>query len=242
MRKLLLITGALLLSVGPAVAQTSTTDYPPTTGSSTTAGPTSTTGATSTTGPTSSTIAPGSTTSTTAAGPRIVTIQHGKLAEGSTQTFESCSFSEDPSVFFNTSLVDDSDEIDAAGCAKQTVRVIEDGEPDGSALGRPAVAAIGVPLQLAQANPTPVVEIDGQRFAARGDGRDNVLQNVGFGRDGRELIVRHIFSLGEPGEGGRRGALARTGATIVRWSLPGAALVGVGALLVLAARRRRATA
>ena len=54
-------------------------------------------------------------------------------------------------------------------------------------------------------------------------------------------------SPGEPGEdGGRgrgrgRGGLARTGAEVVRWGLPGVALVGVGALMVLAARRRNAT-
>lgn len=225
MRKLLVATGVLLLCAGPAVAQeTTTTDYPPSTSSTSTSGPTTT-------------IGPGTTTSTTA-GPRIITINEGQLEEGQRKIFESCGFGQDPSVVFNSSLVDNADEIDANGCARQTVTIIEDGEPDRSALGRPGLAAIGAPIHLAQASPTPIVDIDGQRFAARGNGRENVLQNVGFGRDGRELIVRHLFTLGEPDDG--RGALARTGATIVRWGLPGAALLGVGALLVLAARRRRA--
>lgn len=230
MRKLLVATGVLLLCAGPAVAQTSTTDYPPSTSSTSTSAPTTTSGPTTT-------IGPGTTTSTTA-GPRIITIDEGKLEEGQRKILESCGFGQDPTVFFNSSLVDNADEIDANGCARQAVTIIEDGEPDNTALGRPALAAIGAPVHLAQARPTPIVDIDGQRFAARGNGRENVLQNVGFGRDGRELIVRHLFTIGEP-DGGR-GALARTGATIVRWGLPGAALLGVGALLVLAARRRRA--
>lgn len=173
----------------------------------------------------------------------VVTINHGRLTEGQTITFRSCGFGEDPAVFFNTSLVDESDEIDGAGCAEQVLTVIEDGEPD-AALGGPTLAAIRAPIQLAQAGETPVVEIEGQRFAARGNGRQNVVQNIGISRDGDDRFVRHLFTLGQGGDAGRgrgRGALARTGATVVRWGLPGVALLGVGGLLVLAARRRNAT-
>lgn len=173
----------------------------------------------------------------------VVTVNHGRLTEGQSITLRSCGFGEEPAVFFNNSLVDESDEIDAAGCAEQVLTVIEDGEPD-AALGGPTLAAIRAPLQLAQADITPIVEIEGQRFAARGNGRQNVVLNVGISRDGDDRFVRHLFTLGDPGDAGRgrgRGALARTGATVVRWGLPGVALLGVGALLVLAARRRNAT-
>lgn len=204
MRKLLLVAGALLLSAGPAVAQTSTTYPPPTT--STTAGP----------------------------GTEVVTRSLGELNEGDVRTIRSCGFAEDTSVFFNESLVDEQDEIDAEGCAEQVLRIVEDGQAGFAPRALAAVGAGG--LELAQSL-TPIVEIDGKRFVARAPGQ-NVLQNIGFDADGNERFVRTLFTLGDPGSGG--GALARTGATVVRWSLPGAALLGVGALLVLAARRRHA--
>ena len=221
MRKLLLVAGALLLSAGPAVAQTTSTTYPPPTSSTSS---TSTTGATTTTAPTTTTTGPGT---------EVVTRSLGELNEGDTRTVRSCGFDDDVAVFFNEQLVDASDEIDGEGCAEQTLRIVEDGQPG---FGPRPLAAVGTGgLELAQAL-TPVVEIDGKRFVARAG--QNVLQNIGFDADGNERFVRTLFTLGDGTGGG--GALARTGATIVRWSLPGAALLGVGALLVLAARRRHA--
>ena len=211
MRKLLLVVGALLLGVGPAVAQTSTT-YPPSTSSSS--------------------------TSTTSAD-EVVTIDHGALTEGETVTFRSCGFDEEPAVFMNDALVHESDELDAAGCATQVGTLVEDGDPE-TGLGVRMLAAVGVPMELAQSGNTPIIQIDGQRFVVKGEGDGtNVLQNIGFSPDGSERFVRHTFTVREGRD--RGGALARTGATIVRWSLPGIALLGVGSLLVLAARRRSAT-
>lgn len=181
-----------------------------------------------------STTYPPPTTSTTGPGTEVVTRSLGELNEGDVRTIRSCGFDEDPSVFFNESLVDEEDEIDAEGCAEQVLRIIEDGQ---AGFAPPALAAVGAGrLELAQTI-TPIVEIDGKRFVARATGQ-NVLQNIGFDADGNERFVRTLFTLGDGTGGG--GALARTGATVVRWSLPGAALLGVGALLVLAARRRSA--
>ncbi len=212
MRKLLLVVGALLLGASPALAQTSTT-YPPAT--------------TSTTAPSGQ--------------DEVVTQSLGVLREGDVRTVRSCGFerNSDVIVFFNESLVDESDEVDSAGCAEQILRIIE----DGIAFAPRSLAAVGAgSLDLAQTgtSTTPVVEIDGKRFTARANAQ-NVIQNIGFSPDGDERFVRTLFSIGGGTSRGRGGALARTGATAVRWGLPGTALVGVGALLVLAAKRRNAT-
>ena len=169
------------------------------------------------------------TTSSTDAARTTETQNFGTKNQGDTFTIESCGFSDGVALQFNgTSIGDDT--LNPAGCATQTVTIVEDGVAAGTA----RLAAAG--LQLAQT--TPRVSIDGRVFAARSG--SNNLAVFGTGTNGAERTVNNLFTIAG-GAGGGGGALPRTGAMILRWSLAALALLAVGTLLVLADRRRKVT-
>lgn len=165
--------------------------------------------------------------------PEVVFQFLGTFREGDTFTAVSCGFADGVALEFNTNDAG-TDTLGADGCARQTVRIVE----DGVALSAPVFAAAG--LQLAA--PTPQVSVDGKIFEAK-QGR-NDLTNFGISASPLNPTreVHNLFDIAGPSGGGAVGGsgLPRTGAMILRWSLVALALVAVGTLLVLADRRRKA--
>jgi hypothetical protein len=177
-------------------------------------------------------------TSTTAAADRVITVPHGTLGTGAV-TFEYCpsgtnpGFVDGPDPDANLTLNGNAAGTDVvsppgSGCISQVVQLVS----PGSALGGARFAAAG--LQLAAT--APQVSIDGRVYNAQFG--TNSLAVFGQGTQGGNLTVIHTFQIATPAGTGT-GALPRTGAMILRWTLAALALVAVGALLVFADRRRR---
>ncbi|MBA3653324.1 MAG: hypothetical protein H0W70_03935 [Actinobacteria bacterium] len=160
----------------------------------------------------------------------------GNKTEGETfNTNSNCGFEPGSSAArsFNGAALDNKN-ADASGCVATQITVLS----DGVALARPLFAAIG----LAQANGVPQVRIDGRTLTANQLGVRNALVVQGRvpGPAANPGKWTNYFTIvGPAGKAVSGGALSRTGAMIVRWSLLGAALVAIGALFVLASRRRR---
>jgi hypothetical protein len=176
-------------------------------------------------------------TTTTAAGDRTVTVPEGSLT--GTKTFEYCPSGSNPGFVdgadpdANLTLNGNAAGTDVvspagSGCISQVVSLVN----PGSALGGARFAAAG--LQLAAT--APQVSIDGRVYNAQFG--SNSLAVFGQGTQGGNLTVIHTFTIATPAGTGS-GALPRTGAMILRWTLAALALVAVGALLVFADRRRR---
>jgi hypothetical protein len=165
------------------------------------------------------------------------TVPHGTLT--GTQTFTYCPSGGSPGFvdgadpdanlgLNGTSAGTDVVAPPGSGCISQTVTL----SSPGSALGGARFAAAG--LRLA-ATP-PQVTIDGRTYNAQFGA--NTLSVQGDSTAGGTLTVNHTFNIaGAPA--GTGGALPRTGAMILRWTLAALALVTVGALLVFADRRRK---
>ena len=216
MRKLLLLIVVVfaLLGSAPAHAQTTTTEYPGTT------------------------TPPQATTRT---------IDLGTLAPGERASAEDCLFAPGTTitVVLNGAPIGTTT-ADQNGCVRVTVENINGGT---ISLGRPAFAVAG--LQVAQAGTDrvriTVNDLSREVNARRGE---NLLTLSGTGSNGAPRLVRIFFTLPGPADaaadrgaagraaGGGGGALSRTGGMIMRWSLAGVALAGIGALLVVADRRR----
>ena len=170
-------------------------------------------------------------TSTTTPQSTSATVTLGTFGDGAVFTAEFCGFAPGVpvSITFNGATVG-TFTAGSDGCVRLTIRVLE----DGVALAQPVIAAAG--LQLAQSGPQPRVSINGTEFNAnRGT---NTLVATGTGANGASRTVTVRFTLGAADGAGGGGGLARTGAMVLRWSLAGGALLAVGALLVLADRRR----
>ena len=176
-------------------------------------------------------------TSTTASGARTVTVPEGTLT--GSKTFEYCPSGSNPGFVdgadpdANLTLNGNAAGTDVvsppgSGCISQVVTLVN----AGSALSRARFAAAG--LQLAAT--APQVSIDGRVYNAQFG--SNSLAVFGQGTQGGNLTVIHTFTIATPAGTGS-GALPRTGAMILRWTLAALALVAVGALLVFADRRRR---
>jgi hypothetical protein len=177
---------------------------------------------------TTSTTCPGypGCTTTTAAGPTSQTQQLGDHQQGDTFIIESCGFSQGVTLQLNGNGAGD-DTLNSAGCAQETVTIVE----DGVGLGAARFAAAGLHV----AAPTPQVRIDGRLYTAKAGSND--LTVFGIGTNGANRTVHNLFNIAGRTGGG---ALPRTGAMILRWSLAALALMAVGTLLVLADRRRKA--
>jgi hypothetical protein len=174
---------------------------------------------------------PGSTSTSTPA-PTSVTIFLGTFGDGAVFIAEFCGFAPGVpvNITFNGGPVSGSFVSGSDGCVRLTIRVLS----DGVAVGQPIVAAAG--LQLAQSGGARV-SINGTEYAAnRGS---NTLVASGTGANGAPRTVTVRFNLGTADGGAAGGGgLARTGAMLLRWSAAAIALIGVGALLVVADRRR----
>ncbi|MDP9388213.1 MAG: hypothetical protein M3Q48_09975 [Actinomycetota bacterium] len=150
------------------------------------------------------------TTSTTAAVSTATQVA-GTLAVGQTTTITSCPFRPGPVNLAVNAQPAGTDTAEADGCARTTV------------------AVLGVNL----------VRVEGTQVAARCG--DNTLAVTGPGAATATRTVNTVFGIDCPAAPAATagGALPRTGAMILRWSLAGAALLAVGWLIVLADRRRR---
>jgi hypothetical protein len=157
------------------------------------------------------------------------TQSYGTKGPGDTFTVTSCGFSDGVSLQLNGNGAG-SDTL-SNGCASETVTIVS----GGSALGTARFAAAG--LQLAAT--APQVSIDGRTYTARAG--SNTLAVFGIATDGRDKVVNNTFVIVGSTSSGGNGALPRTGAMILRWSLAALALMAVGTLLVLADRRRKVT-
>lgn len=242
----LLSTGGGVVPISDA-ATTTTACYPgpnctTTTTSTTIASTTSTTAANATTtttvaGTTTTTAAGGTTTTVSASGttttlsttgPTSGSINAGTLGIGGTVSVDVCGFvpGSTVSLTFNGAPAGTAT-VGSNGCATITIQVVN----PGTALGRPVFAVAG--LQLAATGST--VKINGQTFTGLPPGQTNTIVATGTGTNGAARTVSVFFTTSV---GNATSPLVRTGAMILRWSLAALALIAVGALLVLADRRR----
>lgn len=127
----------------------------------------------------------------------------------------------------------------ANGTPVSTVTIVDDGVGTPTALGRvrPLLGAVG--LNLAQANRTPRVRVDGVLYNANALGVRNSIVIQGQAADTGQGRWTNYFTIVVDGGNVGGSGLGRTGTMIARWSMLGAALLAVGALLVMASRRRR---
>lgn len=160
------------------------------------------------------------------------------LSEGQSRTEQNCNLQpgSQASDTFNDQATDPIT-VNPQGCAPLTFTATSDGIAM-SGLRLP-LAAVG--LQLAQ-NTTPQIRVGQRTFNSRPLGTANlavvrapVPGPAGF--FGQYNIRPTLIGPANAKAGGE--ALGRTGTMILRWSLLGGALVAVGALFVMAGRRRR---
>lgn len=104
-----------------------------------------------------------------------------------------------------------ADTVDADGCARTAVAVLSASQ----------------------------VRVEGVLFSANCGTDSNTLSVAGSDPTGTPRVVNTVFGVTCP-VAATWGLLPRTGALVLRWSLLGAALVAVGALLVLENRRQPA--
>jgi hypothetical protein len=125
-------------------------------------------------------------------------------------------------------------------CPITTITIVDDGIGNPTALGRtPGLFGV-IGLHLAQATRTPQIRVDGVLYNANALNVRNALVVQGTATGGLSGRWTNYFTIVPPaGPAAGGNALGRTGAMILRWSLLGGALLAVGALLVMAARRRR---
>ena len=208
---LLIVVVFALLGSAPAHAQTTTTEYPGT---------------------------------TTPPQPTQRTIDLGSLSEDERGVAEDCLFA--PGATINVVLNGTplgTATADQNGCVRVTITILS----DGTAMGTITFAAAG--LQAAQSTPRARITVNELTRDANVQVRGNVLRLTGQGSNGAPRTVTILFDVGRPdgaagaagaarGGAAGGGALSRTGGMILRWSLAGVALAGIGALLVVADRRR----
>ncbi len=122
-----------------------------------------------------------------------------------------------------------------------TVRVA--GRPDtvivpDSVANASGCIAVRVEVLSALANGNVQISVNGQTLTVGPYGTVVTLIATGTGNNGAPRTASVKFTVVKRGTISRSG-LVRTGTTIVKWAPLGLGLVGVGALLVLATRRRR---
>lgn len=153
------------------------------------------------------------TTSTTAVTPAVSVASQsaGSIGVGQTTTVASCGLQQGSATVAVNGRMATPDTVDADGCARATI------------------AVLGVTL----------VRVNGAEFAADCGPGANTLSVSGTGTGGAPRVVNTVFGIPCPADA-TGGLLPRTGALVLRWSLLGAALIAVGALVVLAERGRPA--
>lgn len=182
---------------------------------------------------------PGNVTTTTA-GPTEQTFNAGQRELGSTFTISQCNFLPGAVV----SLVVNGNTLNsvtagADGCIRETFEI----KTALVALGglRSAVLHPLAVTGLAQTAKTKVqVAVNGQLLTVGpiGSTVSSVAKGTGFNNQPRTFNVN--FTIVKKGTtDGNGNALARTGATVVKWAPLGGALLAVGYLLLLVTRKRR---
>jgi len=170
---------------------------------------------------------PTGSTSTTTGTPSSASINAGTLGSGGATSVDVCGFLAGSTV---TVTVNGGSAftltVGSNGCVTITISVTS----AGSAFGRPVFATVG--MQLAQTGSTLV--INGHTITGNPPGVSNTIVVSGTGSDGNPRTVSVVFTTSTSSSS----ALPRTGVMILRWTLAALALIGVGALLVLADRRR----
>jgi hypothetical protein len=160
------------------------------------------------------------------------------LSEGQSRTEPNCNLQPGSTAVVNVNgAASDPITVNPQGCAPLQFTAVS----DGIALGglRLPLAAVG--LQLAQ-NTAPQIRVGARTFTSRPLGTANLVIVQGpvpgpAGNVGRYNIRPTI--IGPAAASTQGGALGRTGAMVLRWSLLGGALLAVGVLFVMASRRRR---
>ena len=167
----------------------------------------------------------------------------GNLSEGDNANIRNnCGYlvgSQITKTFNGTTLVTVT--VGPDGCLPTDINALDDGVGNPTALGRigPLFATVG--LEVAQATRVPRVRIDGQIHNANALGVRNSLVVQGTAADGGSGRWTNYFTLIGPAGNANVGGsgLGRTGGMILRWSMLGGSILAVGALLVMASRRRR---
>lgn len=156
---------------------------------------------------------PGTTSTTSAVPPPAVASQSvGALDIGQSTTIASCALQPGQVSVGVNGRGGATDTVDADGCARTPLGVLSSSQ----------VRVAGVVFSATCGTDSNTVSVSG----------------TGTGTAGAARIVNTVFGVDCPAAAG--GLLPRTGALVVRWSLLGGALMAVGALLVLADRRRPA--
>lgn len=153
----------------------------------------------------------------------------GTVAAGQTTVITSCGFRPGPVSVSLNGRGGATDTAEGDGCARTTVTVVS----------VDVIRVEGVRLSTT-APPTRVgVVLPALRLASNhGFCGENTLGVTGPDPAGNPRTVNTLFTVDCPAAPAG-GLLPRTGATVLRWSLAGAALLAVGWLIVLADRRRR---
>jgi LPXTG-motif cell wall-anchored protein len=170
----------------------------------------------------------GSTTPTTA-GNTSGSINAGTLGSGGTVSVDVCGFAPGSTVTItlNGGAVTTAT-VGSNGCATITIQVVS----PGTALGRPVFAAAG--LQLAQTSSS--LKINGVAATGLPPGQQNTIGATGTGSNLATRTVNVFFTTSTSATSGS--GLPRTGVMILRWALAALGLIAIGALLVVADRRR----
>lgn len=184
---------------------------------------------------------PGNVTTTTA-GPTEQTFNAGDREVGSTFTISQCNFLPGASVAITVNgNVLQNVTAGSDGCIRETFEV----KPTLVALGglRSAVLHPLAATGLFAAGTKVQVAVNGQLLTIGpiGSTVSSVAKGTGFNNQPRTFNVN--FRIVKKGTtDGNGNSLARTGATVVKWAPFGAALLAVGYLLLLVARKRREAA
>lgn len=170
------------------------------------------------------------TPTTVSSAPSSQTIDLGSKPLGSAQDVTECNFAPGTAitVVVNGTALSTHPTADVQGCVVLHIEVL----PTLVALGRSPVRMLAATGLAAVANNVQV-RVDGELVTVGPPGSVVTVVSSGTGINGSARSVSVRFTVVASS-----GGLIRTGAAIVKWAVLGVLLLGVGALLVLAARRR----
>lgn len=182
---------------------------------------------------------PGGGPTTTLAAETSATVNLGARGLGSRFTVSQCGFKEGTAVTFavNGESVP-GDTADSATCVQETFE-IQNGLVALRTAGAGKMLAV---TGLAQTARNVVVVVNGKavEVGPLGSVVTSIARGTGVNGQGRTVTVNFTVLRANQVDGS--GGLARTGATILKWSPLGAGLLAVGYMLVLVTRRRRVAA
>lgn len=176
------------------------------------------------------------TPTTAPGGPTTADIDLGLQEVGAILNISVCNFAPGTTITItiNGTQISPSVVAGSNGCATIRIEVLS---TLVSALGASPLRSLAA-TGLAQTADKIQIRVNGQTLTVGPHG--TVVTGIarGTGSNGFERTVTFRFTVVRRGTISRSG-LVRTGATVARWGIGGAGLVGIGYLLVLATRRRR---